>query len=50
LSVGYVAAATAAGAKASLQTVPGDHFTVIDPASAGWEVVVDALPALLGRG
>lgn len=49
-SVGYVAAATHAGAQATLHTVPGDHFTVIDPASAGWAVVVDAIPALLGRG
>ena len=48
-SVAYVAAATAAGAKASLQTVPGDHFTLIDPTSPAWHVVVDALPGLLGR-
>ena len=49
-SVAYVAAATAAGASASLQTVPGDHYTLIDPTSVAWETVVDALPALLGRG
>lgn len=49
-SVAYVAAATAAGARASLHTVPGDHFTLIDPTSVAWATVVEALPALLGRG
>jgi len=48
-SVAYVAAASAAGANATLQTPPGDHFTLIDPADPGWDVVVDALPALLGN-
>jgi acetyl esterase/lipase len=46
-SSAYVAAATETGAPAALQTVPGDHFTVIDPADAGWALVRDALPALL---
>jgi acetyl esterase/lipase len=32
----YVRAATRAGAQASLTEVEGDHFTVIDPASAAW--------------
>lgn len=48
-SVGYVEAATAAGASARLHEVPGDHFTLIDPASPDWRVVVDALPDLLGE-
>ena len=49
MSVEYVAAATAAGAKASLVTAPGDHFTLIDPSTPDWDAVVDALPGLLGR-
>jgi alpha-beta hydrolase superfamily lysophospholipase len=49
LSVGYVAAATAAGATATLATVPGDHYTLIDPSAPAWDTVVDALPGLLGR-
>lgn len=32
----YVAAATAAGARAELVAVEGDHFVVIDPASEAW--------------
>ena len=47
-SVAYVAAAQAAGAKATLHQVTGDHFTLIDPTSSDWAVVVDALPGLLG--
>ncbi len=46
-SVEYVAAARRAGATAWLETVAGDHFTVIDPASPAWQVVVEALPGLL---
>jgi acetyl esterase/lipase len=46
-SVDYVAAATRAGARARLHEVPGDHFTVIDPAASAWQVIVDALPELL---
>ena len=43
-SEAYVAAA---GGRAVLREVPGDHFTVIDPAHASWALVRDALPALL---
>lgn len=43
----YVAAASAAGAAARLAETGGDHFTLIDPASPDWAVVVDALPGLL---
>ena len=32
----YVAAATAAGARAELVEVDGDHFVVIDPSSDAW--------------
>jgi acetyl esterase/lipase len=46
-SVSYVAAARAAGAVANLTEVEGDHFTLIDPTSAAWRTVVDALPGLL---
>lgn len=46
-STAYVAAATKAGGKAALRTVAGNHFTLIDPTSAAWAVVVDALPHLL---
>jgi acetyl esterase/lipase len=46
-STAYVAAATAAGGQAALHAVPGDHFTVIDPADASWSIVRSALPALL---
>ncbi|MBE7190789.1 S9 family peptidase [Jatrophihabitans endophyticus] len=47
-STAYVDAATKAGDAAALHVVPGDHFTLIDPTSPAWQVVVDALPALLG--
>jgi acetyl esterase/lipase len=43
----YVAAATAAGGRASLEEMSGDHFTLIDPASADWAAAVAALPGLL---
>ena len=46
-SVEYVTAATAAGGTARLDEVVGDHFTVIDPSSAAWQLTVAALPALL---
>jgi len=39
----YVAAATAAGADASLVEVDGDHFVVIDPTSAAWASTLDLL-------
>ena len=43
----YVAAATAAGGRASLVELTGDHFTLIDPAGADWAAAVAALPELL---
>jgi acetyl esterase/lipase len=46
-SEAYVSAARAAGAPVALQEVTGDHMAVIDPASAAWAVVCDALPDLL---
>ncbi|MCW2497900.1 alpha/beta hydrolase [Jatrophihabitans sp.] len=46
-SVSYVTADTRAGGRASLREVPGDHFTLIDPSSEAWSVVVEALPGLL---
>ncbi|WP_375503585.1 alpha/beta hydrolase family protein [uncultured Jatrophihabitans sp.] len=46
-STAYVAAAQAAGDKAALHEVAGDHFTLIDPTTPAWAVVRDALPALL---
>jgi acetyl esterase/lipase len=46
-SESYVAAATAAGVRASLVELSGDHFTLIDPAAPDWAAVLDALPGLL---
>jgi acetyl esterase/lipase len=46
-SVGYVDAATRAGAAATLHETHGDHFTLIDPSSSDWAVVVGALPGLV---
>jgi acetyl esterase/lipase len=46
-SVDYVAAATAVGGRAELYETFGDHFTLIDPRSPDWAVVVAALPELL---
>jgi acetyl esterase/lipase len=43
----YAAAATAAGGDAALIETHGDHFTLIDPASPDWAVVMDALPGLV---
>jgi acetyl esterase/lipase len=43
----YVAAATAAGGRASLVELSGDHFTLIRPASADWAAALAALPDLL---
>ena len=43
----YVAAATAAGGRATLTETHGDHFTLIDPASPDWAAAIAALPALL---
>jgi dipeptidyl aminopeptidase/acylaminoacyl peptidase len=46
-SVSYVQAAAAAGGRAWLQQLRGDHFTLIDPASPDWAAAVVALPQLL---
>jgi acetyl esterase/lipase len=42
----YVAAATAAGARAELVEVEGDHFAVIDPASDAWARQLEILDGL----
>jgi len=42
----YVAAAAAAGGEARVVELSGDHFTLIDPASADWAAAIAALPAL----
>jgi dipeptidyl aminopeptidase/acylaminoacyl peptidase len=39
----------ASGGNARLIRASGDHFTLIDPASPDWSLVVDALPQLLAR-
>jgi acetyl esterase/lipase len=46
-STAYVAAATAAGGRASLHEAAGDHYTLIDPDSPDWRLTVDALPGML---
>lgn len=46
-SVAYVEAATRAGARATLHESSGDHYTLIDPDSPDWRIVVDALPDLM---
>jgi len=46
LSEDYVAAARAAGARAELHVVDGDHFTVIDTASPAWAWTVEQLMSL----
>jgi acetyl esterase/lipase len=48
-SVAYVAAATQAGGTATLREAAGDHFTLIQPDSPDWDIVVDSLPDLLSR-
>ena len=45
-SQGYVAAATAAGADATLTEVDGDHFVVIDPDSDAWARTLELLDGL----
>lgn len=45
-SEGYVVAAQAAGARAEIVRVPGDHFVVIDPASSAWSSIVDILDSI----
>jgi acetyl esterase/lipase len=46
-STAYVAASTAAGGRAALHETTGDHFALIDPAAADWQIVRAALPSLL---
>jgi acetyl esterase/lipase len=46
VSEAYVAAARAAGARAELHVVDGDHFTVIDTASPAWAWTVEQLVSL----
>lgn len=51
LSTGFAAAATAAGDLVRLVTLPGvEHFGVIDPESAAWPSVLDALAYVGGSG
>jgi len=45
-SRGYVAAATAAGARAELVEGDGDHFVVIDPDSDAWARTLEILDSL----
>jgi acetyl esterase/lipase len=42
----YVAAARAAGGRAGLVELSGDHFTLIDPKAPDWAEVIAALPGL----
>jgi acetyl esterase/lipase len=46
-SESYVEAARAAGARAELLVVDGDHFTVVDPGSDAWEQTAAALASRL---
>jgi acetyl esterase/lipase len=45
-SADYVEAATAAGARAELVEVSGDHFVVIDPTSDAWARTLEILDAI----
>ena len=45
----YVTAARSAGADAAVEMVAGDHFVVIDPASAAWARQLELLDELAGR-
>jgi acetyl esterase/lipase len=47
-SVTYVAAAQAAGQDARLLEVDGSHFTIAEPSSPTWPVVIEALEELVG--
>lgn len=42
----YVAAATAAGARAELVEVPGDHYVVIDAATEAWRLTLELLDGI----
>jgi acetyl esterase/lipase len=45
----FAGSAAAAGGRVELvELADADHFDVIDPAHAGWQAVVERLPALLG--
>ncbi len=46
-STAYVAAATRAGAHATLHETTGDHFTLIDTGSSAWTAARDAVPDLM---
>jgi acetyl esterase/lipase len=48
-SAAYVSAAREAGADARLVEAGGDHFSVIDPGSSDWQLVVDALDSVVER-
>ena len=48
-STAYVAAANAAGGTATLREAKGDHYTPIDPATAPWRAVIEALPRMRSR-
>jgi acetyl esterase/lipase len=43
----YVAAATAAGGRATLVETSGDHFSLIDPAGPDWAAALTALTSLI---
>jgi acetyl esterase/lipase len=43
----YVAAATAAGARAELVEVAGDHFVVIDPQTEAWARTIEVLDSIV---
>jgi acetyl esterase/lipase len=45
-SLDYVAAATAAGAEATMVEVAGDHFVVIDPTSEAWRQTLAILDGI----
>jgi hypothetical protein len=39
-----------AGQDAQLLEVPGDHFSITDPAAPAWPVVIGALEELMSAG
>ena len=45
-SEGYVVEARAAGARAEIVRVEGDHFAVIDPTSQAWDSTLEILDAI----
>ena len=45
-SEGYVVAAQAAGAKAEIVRVPGDHFAVINPDTEAWAATIEVLDSI----